>query len=62
MYSSASLWEIRSQKRVCWDSLRRESLSEGREDEDVEEDKNEEEFGKYVLLIIDLMLMFLRWI
>jgi hypothetical protein len=60
MYSSASLWETRSQKRVRWDSLGRESLSGGREDEDVEE--NEEEFNKCILPIIDLILIFLRWV
>jgi hypothetical protein len=54
------LWETRSQKRVRWDSLGKESLSGGREDEDTEEDK--EEFGKCILFVIDLILMFLRWV
>jgi hypothetical protein len=57
-----SLRETRSQKRVRWDSLGRESLSGGREDEDTEEDEDEdgEEFGECVFPIIDLILIFLR--
>jgi hypothetical protein len=64
MCSSVSLRETRSQKRVRRDSLGRESLSRGREDEDTEEDENEvgEEFGECVLPIIDLMQIFLRWV
>jgi hypothetical protein len=63
MYSSVSLWETRSQKRVRRDSLGRESLSGGREDEDTEDkDEDGEEFGECVLPIINLILIFLRWV
>jgi hypothetical protein len=59
-----SLQETRSQKRVRQDSPGRESLSGGREDEDAEEDEDEdrEEFGECVLPVIDLILIFLRWV
>ena len=59
MCSCLSLRETRSRKRVRQDSPRRESPSAGGEDA---EDEGEEEFGECVLLVIDLMLIFLRWI
>jgi hypothetical protein len=57
-----SFRETRSRKRVRRDSLRRESLSGGREDKDKDKEEGGEEFDKCILLVIDLMLIFLKWV